>query len=318
MRIFDMFNKNKEHRHKEISKDVPYSLESYQKIANEIYPGITMFVRDVDLPPVCADKYVSGMIIKERDSADSSKRVMGMTTTHRFAILSNHMADFSDFEQGTNWGLCVALSDSHFKVLDVYPYKGKTQILLLHLPDDYRWKIFKNAEFSVDKELIKKSRQIFKNKSNGEVIPELTTPEWRRRCQSPLGMSDAGVLFEIEMPIGRVSEIIGEKDCFYEIEADTPHNGRRFMLDDIKLYFLRVFFDENKKVRKYSIDIEEASDSHYELNPYEAARLAIVLDNIHHKGSFIEDLREQIKNKSQHISTIMNTHGIKYMSFHYD
>ena len=60
---------------------------------------------------------------------------MGMVTSHRYAILSNHMGDFREYEHGTNWGLFVA-KHSHFKVIDIYEYNGKTQILLLHLPDD--------------------------------------------------------------------------------------------------------------------------------------------------------------------------------------
>lgn len=52
------------------------------------------------------------------------------------------MLDISEYEQGTNWGLCVADHESRFKVLDVYEYEGKTQITLLHLLDDDRWRIF--------------------------------------------------------------------------------------------------------------------------------------------------------------------------------
>lgn len=72
---------------------------------------------------------------------DASHRVMGMITTHRYSILSNHMRDLRPFEHGTNWGLSVAPRDAHFKVLDVYTYGNKTQILLLHLPEDENWKL---------------------------------------------------------------------------------------------------------------------------------------------------------------------------------
>lgn len=118
--------------------------EIYEKVITDILPGLTMFVRDVDLSPVCAKQYKPGMIIMERGFTDASNHVMGMITSHRFAILSNHVADFRAYEHDTNWGLFVAQRGSHFKVLDVYEYQGETQILLLHLPDDNRWTLFQN------------------------------------------------------------------------------------------------------------------------------------------------------------------------------
>ena len=40
----------------------------------------------------------------------------------------------------------------------------------------------------------------------------------------------------------------------------------RYSLDSTNLFFLSVFKDENNKLAKYSIDVEKANDSHYELN----------------------------------------------------
>lgn len=148
---------------------------SYEKLINETFPGLTMYVRDANLPAECVSKYNTGMIIKERDFTDASHRVMGMITTHRYSILSNHMADLSAFEHETNWGLCTAKSGSHFKVLDIYEFRGKTQILLLHLPDDERWKMFENMSFSIEEQLIHTSKQRFENKVFSNPIPELTS-----------------------------------------------------------------------------------------------------------------------------------------------
>lgn len=58
---------------------------------------------------------------------------MGMVTAHRIAIISNRMRDISDAiedEEKKARGLCLAQSNSRFKVLDVYEFAGKTQILL--------------------------------------------------------------------------------------------------------------------------------------------------------------------------------------------
>ena len=101
---------------------IDIDLELFEKTVNEILPGLSMYVRDVNLSPICASKYVPDTIIMERGFTDASSRVMGMVTTHRISILSNHMADFGEYEHDTNWGLFVAKNNSHFKILDVYNY----------------------------------------------------------------------------------------------------------------------------------------------------------------------------------------------------
>ena len=174
-----------------------FDTELFEKTINEILPGLTMFVRDVNLSPQCAERYHNDLIIKERGFTDASARVMGMKTSHRFAILSNHMANLSAMENGTNWGLFVAQRDSHFLVLDVYDYFDMTQILLLHLPDDERWKLFQNVHCNVFDDLVGMCRQRFENKCELEVIPELATDEWLKRCAFPLGMDENGNLFDL-------------------------------------------------------------------------------------------------------------------------
>ena len=172
------------------------NMQVIENVINEIFLGLTMYVRDVNLPQELALQYEPGMIIRERGFTDASCRAGGMITSHRYAILSNHMGDFRPFEHGTNWGLFVAKHDAHFKVMDIYEYQGKTQIILLHLPDDERWKLFENLEVSIEKELVSTCRQRFESSCMGEALPELATDEWLARCQFPLGFSNQGDLFE--------------------------------------------------------------------------------------------------------------------------
>ena len=172
-------------------------LKILQDLINDVFPGIAIFVRDVNLQPACAVKYTQGLIVHERGFTDASCRVGGLFTTHRFAILSNHIGNISMFEHGTNWGLCMAKSGAHFKVLDVYEYQGKTQITLLHLPDDERWKLFINTEISIEKGLVDECRSRFREKCSEEPIPELCTEEWLKRCSFPLGMDENGILFDL-------------------------------------------------------------------------------------------------------------------------
>ena len=162
---------------------------------NDMLPGLTNFVRDVNLDPDIAKLYKPGMILREKSFVDASRRVGGMTTTHRFAIFSNHMADLSSFEHGTNWGLCVANRESRFKVLDVYEYRGKTQITLLHLLDDDRWRLFANAEFDMPGLGVSEIRARFEAKCDTAPIPELATDAWLERCDFPIGVNPSGMLY---------------------------------------------------------------------------------------------------------------------------
>lgn len=176
-------------------------IEAIEKAINEIMPGLTMYVRDINLNEQYAKKYVPGRIIREPGFTDASCRVGGMATTHRYAILSNHMADLREIEDHTNWGLFVANRNSHFKVLDNYTYQGKTQILLLHLPDNGKWELFDHVKMSFEEDLIADCRERFENKCLNRPIEELATDTWIDRCHFPIGMSDEGELFENNISI---------------------------------------------------------------------------------------------------------------------
>lgn len=178
--------------------ETPNANQDLQQIANQTYPGIAIYVRDANLPKALSDKYTPGRIILERAFTDASNRVMGMVTTHRYMILSNHMKNFSSFEQGTNWGLHVAQNNSRFKVLGQHSYNGKTAIVLLHLPNNDTWKVFKNCNFSLDEQLYQMSIQRFEAKCEQPPIPELATPQWLNRCAFPVGMDDKGNFWNVE------------------------------------------------------------------------------------------------------------------------
>ena len=74
---------------------------------------------------------------------------------------------------------------------------GKTQILLLHLPDDNRWKLFDNVKLNIEDQIVEDSRKRFENKCLQDAVPELCTEEWLDRCAAPLGMDDNGNLFDL-------------------------------------------------------------------------------------------------------------------------
>ena len=106
MSFFNCLKNNKVERkessQKTVPKETPINQELLEQIANKTYPGLGIYVRDINLPKHLADKYTKGLIIREKAFTDASNRVMGMVTTHRYLILSNHMANLSSFEHGTN------------------------------------------------------------------------------------------------------------------------------------------------------------------------------------------------------------------------
>ncbi|MBO7210016.1 MAG: SseB family protein [Methanobrevibacter sp.] len=165
-------------------------------VCKAAYENTGLFVHDINLPDEWAEKYEIGTIIKEKGFVDMTNKIGQMTTSHRYAIISNHVANFSQFEDGTNWNLHTAAPNSKFKVLDVYEFNGKTQILLLHLIENLEDFFVDNG--SIDKGYVALARKIFEESFEKEIIEEVNTEEWLKRCSFPIGMDDGGNLWNID------------------------------------------------------------------------------------------------------------------------
>lgn len=171
--------------------------EILEDLFNELFPGLSILVRDINLTPEEMAPYKVGQIIRVPFFTDASWRVGGMVTTHRYAVLSNHFRDFGSIDD-KNWGLVVAPRGARFKVMDIFEFAGKTQITLLHLPDDARWEIFKVLQTNYDQKLVDMSRDCMNRKCLLDPIPELATEEWLERCSLPLGTFSDNSLVPIE------------------------------------------------------------------------------------------------------------------------
>jgi hypothetical protein len=55
------------------------------------------------------------------------------------------MADFREYEHGTDWESFVAKTDARFMVMANHTFEDKTRILL-HLPDVDHWQYFMKSE----------------------------------------------------------------------------------------------------------------------------------------------------------------------------
>ena len=160
------------------------------KVIESTLVGSSRYVRDANLTEEIAAKYKAGQIITEKAFVDASNRIGGMVTTHRYLILSGFMGDLSVFEKDTNWGIHTANHGSRFKVLDVFTVDGKTQILLLHLPDGFE-EVFSN-ETDIEREFVERERENFINDLKQDIIKELADEIWLERCSFPLGMDEKG------------------------------------------------------------------------------------------------------------------------------
>ena len=167
---------------------------------NDALPGLQNFVRDLWLAPSQAVRYEVGAILRSPRPVEATARVGGMRTTHRIAILSSHMADLSDLTE-EDWGLAAAASGSRFQVVDVFEHEGKTQIALLHLPDDERWRLFGGARLSAVEDLIPGVRERFAAKCLQEPIPEVSSDEWLTRTHDPVGLDGHGEPYPVDIPI---------------------------------------------------------------------------------------------------------------------
>jgi len=170
--------------------------ENFYNVTEDLN-NLVYVVRDCNLPDKIAQKYNVGMIIREKGFCDATYIIGGMSTSHRFTILSNQFFDMSSFDED-NKGLCVTNKDARFKVLDKFTINDKTQITLLELPRNGKWKNFKDMTYIIEKRLAQDAREKFAILSKAEPLPQQNTKAMLARFDSPLGMNDDGEMFPLE------------------------------------------------------------------------------------------------------------------------
>lgn len=184
-----------------------------ERAINDTLPGLQNLVRDVWLAPSQAVRYEVGSILRNPRPVDATSRVGGMRTSHRFAILSNHAYDLSGLDEADR-GLhsMAAPFGSTFQVVDVFEHAGKTQITLLHLPDDERWRLFDGVALSAVNDLIPGVRERFRAKCLQEPIPEVSSDEWLTRMHDPVGLDGRGEPYAADIPISERFRLLSETE----------------------------------------------------------------------------------------------------------
>jgi len=99
-----------------------------------------------------------------------------------------------------------------------------------------------------------------------------------------------------------------------QICIDNKRKTIRVSLDSQELFFLSVFYDEMGIAHKYSIDVEKAADSHYEIDAVEMKKLS---DYFNRKLE--NSLKKYLKTYSEHdLVELLDKLHIQYTPFHYD
>ena len=110
----------------------------------------------------------------------------------------------------------------------------------------------------------------------------------------------------------RIAKAILEDDWY---DHYMGHYRKTIPLDDKRLCFLSVFYDLDGIVKKYSLDVEAASDSHTEFGP---EAIQIIKKKMGCKNSFPEALSDYFEDHSEwEFRMLLNKCKVKYDVFQY-
>jgi hypothetical protein len=169
--------------------------EELQALMNATFSGLALFCRDADLDDKLIDRYRPGQILMERGLTDMSYKIGGLRKNCRFLIASARGKDLSMFSpEATQNGHILLPSKSFFKVLDVHRSQGKTQILLLNVPEEGAG-FFAKAKINLEEQIVERGRESFTENLSAAPVAALQNEEWINRTSFPVGMSDDGAFF---------------------------------------------------------------------------------------------------------------------------
>ncbi|MFK7770708.1 MAG: hypothetical protein AB8F94_01160 [Saprospiraceae bacterium] len=168
--------------------------EEIQSIMNSTFGGLAFFCRDLDLDERLISKYQPNQILIERGFTDVSHKIGGFGKNCRYLVASSKGKDLSMFSQNPELGHIVIQSGAFFKVLDIQKGNGKTQILLLNIPQE-GVSIFGNSKINIEDQIIEKGIEIFKKTIESKPLQELQSKNWIDRTSFPIGMNQEGIFF---------------------------------------------------------------------------------------------------------------------------
>lgn len=133
----------------------------------------------------------------------------------RFIIASAHCAHlyeaFPCNENLKRWRLCTLLFNSYFKVMDLYRYRGVTQILLLHIPyqaipffmGDHSFNFIQGVS---QINIVEIARKNLESKMQMEVFADTSEPALMERMKMPPCLNEEGApqTLDFMLPIPQI------------------------------------------------------------------------------------------------------------------
>jgi hypothetical protein len=174
-----------------------------EKVLNWTLPNLSYFYRDTELEKSITDMYVVGQIIRSATFVDVSAIAAGLKQNVRFVFASSKAAPVYEINPNVaKYKMFTINMNSFFKVLDVYEFDGKTQILLLHIPAtgiDFfvKGKVMLRGE-DVEQQIVQKSRIKFKTLLTTPVINVLQEKKWLDKTSFPIGLDVNNIFFDLQ------------------------------------------------------------------------------------------------------------------------
>lgn len=159
-----------------------------QRLAIDTFAGGEVLFADADLTPEQASRYALGMLVREPEALRVTRSNDAPAGRFRFAVATNSAAE----EDGS----LVIPGGARFKVLDICEHDGRTQIALLHLPGDERWRLFGEVEFSSERDAVDACRSTFEDALSGEPAQGAECPTLQA-----VGFDEGGEPHPVEMPL---------------------------------------------------------------------------------------------------------------------
>jgi hypothetical protein len=161
---------------------------------NSTFSGLALFCRDLDLEEDLISKYQPNQILMERGFTDMSHKIGGLEKNCRYLIASSNGKDVSMLSPNPEFGHIMLQSGAFFKVLDIQKENGKSQILLLNIPQE-GVPIFGRSKVNIEDHIIERGIEIFKESIISEPLKELQSKDWTDRTSFPIGMNQNGIFF---------------------------------------------------------------------------------------------------------------------------
>ena len=126
---------------------------------DEAFSDLKLFYRDTNLADNLIEKYKVGKIIKEKGFTDMTSIGGGLFGNLRYLIASANAKDISKFNpDSAKIGHFLLDEITFFKVLDIHKIENKTQVFLLHIPDN-SLSLFKNSTSNLEEEITEKAKK---------------------------------------------------------------------------------------------------------------------------------------------------------------